>query len=110
STRSPPSRLRRSREPIRTRGSYPRALRVPRPHPAPAFRPDPLAWDDPRPMIDWYRQSILEPGRSGVFWMLVAFVVTFVVTRLLTRRIRARAEAAAARGERSRTSDIHIGG
>ena len=60
-------------------------------------------------MITWYRETILETGRSGVLWMLIAFVITFAVTRWITRRIRARGPAEEG-DETGLVGDIHIGG
>ena len=60
-------------------------------------------------MITWYRETILETGRSGVLWMLIAFVITFAVTRWVTRRIRSR-PADAEPDEKGVVGDIHIGG
>jgi len=63
-------------------------------------------------MIDWYRHTITEAGRGGVFWMLIAFVVTFAVTRAITRRIRAGGGEENEGDERGggMIKDIHIGG
>ena len=58
-------------------------------------------------MIEWYREAIVETGRSGVLWMLIAFVVTFAITRWVTRRIRSRQ---APEDEPGLIGDIHIGG
>jgi hypothetical protein len=60
-------------------------------------------------VITWYRETILETGRSGVLWMLIAFVITFAVTRWITRRIRARGPAEED-DEAGLVGDIHIGG
>jgi hypothetical protein len=60
-------------------------------------------------VITWYRETIIETGRSGVFWMLIAFVVTFAITRWVTRRIRSR-PAGAAPDEKGVVGDVHIGG
>jgi hypothetical protein len=60
-------------------------------------------------VITWYRETILETGRSGVLWMLIAFVITFAVTRWITRRIRARGPAEEG-DEPGLVGDIHIGG
>jgi hypothetical protein len=60
-------------------------------------------------VITWYRETILETGRSGVLWMLIAFVITFVITRWVTRRIRSRS-ADADPDEGGLVGDIHIGG
>lgn len=60
-------------------------------------------------MVEWYRETIIETGRSGVLWMLVAFVVTFAATRFVTRRIRSR-PAPAEDDEKGLIGDIHIGG
>ena len=60
-------------------------------------------------MITWYRETILETGRSGVLWMLIAFVITFAITRGVTRRIRSR-PADADPDEKGLVGDIHIGG
>jgi hypothetical protein len=57
---------------------------------------------------EWYRETIQETGRSGVLWMLIAFVITFAVTRWITRRIRSR--SAAEGDEPGMVGDIHIGG
>jgi hypothetical protein len=59
-------------------------------------------------VIEWYREAILETGRSGVLWMLIAFVVTFAITRWVTRRIRSR--QAPEDDEPGLIGDIHIGG
>ena len=59
-------------------------------------------------MAEWYRETIIETGRSGVLWMLIAFVVTFAITRWVTRRIRSR--PAAEGDEKGVVGDIHIGG
>lgn len=69
-------------------------------------------WDDRRPMSGWYHDTIVEPGRSGVLWVLVAFVVTFVATRLVTHHIRAAASRGPATrpGRRALIGDIHVGG
>ncbi|MGD9573081.1 MAG: hypothetical protein AB7V62_14445 [Thermoleophilia bacterium] len=66
-------------------------------------------------MLDLYRETILETGRSGIFFMLIAFVVTFAITRGVTRHIRAKNEAREAGGApphdgRSLIGDITIGG
>ncbi len=66
-------------------------------------------------MLDLYRETVLETGRSGVFFMLISFVITFVVTRGITRHIRTRNEAREAAGAphpdgRSLIGDITIGG
>ncbi len=60
-------------------------------------------------MITWYRETIMETGRSGVLWMLIAFVITFAITRWVTRRIRAR-PADADPDDQGLVADIHIGG
>ena len=60
-------------------------------------------------MAEWYRETILETGRSGVLWMLIAFVLTFAATRFVTRRIRSR-PAPAEDAEKGLIGDIHIGG
>jgi hypothetical protein len=57
---------------------------------------------------EWYRETILETGRSGVLWMLIAFVITFAITRLVTRHIRSRPADEEEGG--GVVSDIHIGG
>jgi hypothetical protein len=59
-------------------------------------------------VVEWYRETILETGRSGVLWMLIAFVLTFVITRLVTRHIRSR--PAAEGDEQGMIGDVHIGG
>jgi hypothetical protein len=60
-------------------------------------------------VVEWYRETIQETGRSGVLWMLIAFVITFVITRQVTRHIRSR--PASDDGENGGVvSDIHIGG
>jgi hypothetical protein len=59
-------------------------------------------------VAEWYRETILETGRSGVLWMLIAFVVTFAITRWVTRRIRSRPVAEG--DEKGLVGDIHIGG
>jgi hypothetical protein len=62
-------------------------------------------------VIEWYREVILETGRSGVLWMLIAFVITFAITRGVTRYIRARSADPDAQGEeKGLVGDIHIGG
>ena len=63
-------------------------------------------------MIEWYRDTIQDPGRAGLFWMLIAFVITFGITRLVTRRIRADATKTPAEQEAKRRGlgDIYIGG
>lgn len=64
-------------------------------------------------MTEWYRETVLETGRSGVLWMLIAFIITFAVTRWVTRRIRAGAKPAgpaADDDEKGLIGDIHIGG
>jgi hypothetical protein len=58
---------------------------------------------------EWYRETILETGRSAVLWMLIAFVLTFAVTRWVTRRIRSRPAGEAGDGK-GLVGDIHIGG
>jgi hypothetical protein len=60
-------------------------------------------------VVEWYRETIEETGRSPVLWMLIAFVVTFAATRFVTRRIRAR-PAAADGDEPGLLADVHIGG
>jgi hypothetical protein len=60
-------------------------------------------------VVEWYRETIEETGRSGVLWMLIAFVVTFAATRFVTRRIRAR-PAPGDSDEPGLIGDIHIGG
>lgn len=59
-------------------------------------------------MAEWYRETILETGRSGVLWMLIAFVITFAITRWVTRRIRAK--PASEDDDGGLVGDIHIGG
>jgi hypothetical protein len=66
-------------------------------------------------MITWYRETIEETGRSGVLWMLIAFVITFAITRLITRHIRSKSGEAggdpeAGPEEKGLVGDIHIGG
>jgi hypothetical protein len=63
-------------------------------------------------MIHWYRETITDAGRGGVFWMLIAFIVTFGLTRAITRRIRAGQSEAKEGDERGggMIKDIHIGG
>ncbi len=61
-------------------------------------------------MITWYRETILETGRSGVLWMLIAFVITFAITRLVTRHIRAKSAAGDDEEEEGLVGDVHIGG
>lgn len=41
-------------------------------------------------MGDWYREHLIDTGRSPALWMLIGFVVTFGVTRGITTRIRRR--------------------
>lgn len=60
-------------------------------------------------MIEWYREVILETGRSGVLWMLIAFVITFAITRGVTRHIRSKPKAEG-EDEKGLVGDIHIGG
>ena len=60
-------------------------------------------------MITWYQETIVETGRAGVLWMLIAFVITFAITRWVTRRIRSRPADADA-DEGGLVGDIHIGG
>lgn len=36
----------------------------------------------------WYEDYIVEAGRAGVVWILIAFVTTFLITRGITRKIR----------------------
>src|SRR5207344_1404061 len=33
--------------------------------------------DRGRPLSEWYRETIQDPGRAGLFWMLIASAVTF---------------------------------
>ncbi|MCU0308031.1 MAG: hypothetical protein MUE51_09765 [Thermoleophilia bacterium] len=65
-------------------------------------------------MIGWYQEYIIDAGRAGVFWALLAFSVTFALTRGITRHIRAKGErgvdADAAAGEGGLVRDVHIGG
>jgi hypothetical protein len=67
-------------------------------------------------VIHWYRETITEAGRGGVFWMLIAFIVTFAVTRGITRHIRSggstaeEAEGAEPGGRGGLIKDIHVGG
>jgi hypothetical protein len=64
-------------------------------------------------VITWYRETIEETGRSGVLWMLIAFVITFAITRLITRHIRSQSadgDAEAGPEENGLVGDIHIGG
>jgi hypothetical protein len=64
-------------------------------------------------VITWYRETIEETGRSGVLWMLIAFVITFAITRLITRHIRSQSadgDAEAAPEEKGLVGDVHIGG
>jgi hypothetical protein len=62
-------------------------------------------------VIELYRETIEETGRSGVLWMLIAFVITFAITRWVTRRIRARPAAEEGEGDDGGLiGDIHIGG
>jgi hypothetical protein len=62
-------------------------------------------------VITWYRETILETGRSGVLWMLIAFVITFAITRWVTRHIRSRSAGPDADAdEGGLVGDIHIGG
>lgn len=68
-------------------------------------------------MGKWYTETIVETGRSGVFWMLIAFVATFAITRGVTRYIRARAvrdPGPAPDGREAQgggvVRDVHIGG
>jgi hypothetical protein len=61
-------------------------------------------------VITWYRETILETGRSGVLWMLIAFVITFAITRLVTRHIRAKSAAGDDEEEGGLVGDVHIGG
>ncbi|MBM6406121.1 hypothetical protein JQN72_17955 [Phycicoccus sp. CSK15P-2] len=64
--------------------------------------------------MDWYREHVLDAGRSGALWLLVAFVVTYAATRWVTTSIRRRAaraeETGDARGRRTPIQDVHIGG
>jgi len=60
-------------------------------------------------VAEWYRETILETGRSGVLWMLIAFILTFAVTRWVTRRIRSRPADESGDGK-GLVGDIHIGG
>jgi hypothetical protein len=60
-------------------------------------------------VVTWYRETILETGRSGVLWMLIAFVITFAITRWVTRRIRAKGPPQEG-DEAGLVGDIHIGG
>jgi hypothetical protein len=41
-------------------------------------------------MGDWYREHLIDTGRSPALWMLIGFVVTFGITRGITTRIRSR--------------------
>jgi hypothetical protein len=62
-------------------------------------------------LIQWYRQTIEETGRSGVLWLLIAFVITFAATRTITRLIRTSSSKQRMPGEKpGLIKDIHIGG
>ena len=65
-------------------------------------------------MGQWYEHFIQEPGRAGVFFMLVFFGITFVVTRTVTRRIHAKGQSEGQDGGEGQpqglVKDIHIGG
>ncbi len=61
-------------------------------------------------MIEWYRETVEETGRSGVLWMLIAFVITFAITRWVTRRIRGKDAPEEAEDGDGLIGDIHIGG
>lgn len=39
-------------------------------------------------MLNWYLETIVNPGRQPLFLALVAFVATFILTRAITRLIR----------------------
>lgn len=71
--------------------------------------------------MQWYADYIVEQGRAGVTWILIAFVTTFLITRGITRKIRREQRArerAIAEGRISPdeaaaggvVKDIHIGG
>jgi hypothetical protein len=60
-------------------------------------------------VVEWYREAILETGRSGVLFMLISFVITFAITRGVTRHIRSKPKAEG-EDEKGLVGDIHIGG
>lgn len=64
-----------------------------------------------RHVLHWYDTTIVEGGRSGAFWLLIALMVTFLVVRTITRRIRARSPGDAAGAPHgSMLRDITVGG
>jgi hypothetical protein len=40
-------------------------------------------------LVDWYERTMVDGGRSGAFWLLLALLITFLIVRGITRRIRA---------------------
>lgn len=71
--------------------------------------------------MQWYADYIVDEGRAGVTWILIAFITTFLITRGITRKIRheqrAREQAIALGHVSPREAaaggvvkDIHIGG
>ena len=63
-------------------------------------------------MGNWYTHYLLDTGRAGVVWMLIAFATTFTITRGITRRIhaRARAEGDMSPQDEGAIKDVIIGG
>lgn len=53
-------------------------------------------------VADWYERTMVEGGRAGALWLLVALLVTFLVVRGITRRIRS--------DRAGRLRDVTIGG
>jgi hypothetical protein len=61
-------------------------------------------------MLDFYRSTILDSGRSASLWMMIGFLITYAITRSITRKIRARSTAEVVVEESGPIKDIHIGG
>jgi hypothetical protein len=63
-------------------------------------------------MGNWYSHYLLDTGRAGVVWMLIAFAATFTITRGITRKIhaRARAEGDMSKQDEGAIKDVIIGG
>lgn len=59
-------------------------------------------------MTEWWREYVVDTGRSPTLWLLVGFVVTYAVTRGVTVTIRRRAEAGGAAS--GPVKDVYIGG
>lgn len=60
-------------------------------------------------MADWYRDHILDTGRSAALWLLIGFVVTYGITRSITVRIRKR-NLSGQGDENASIKDVIIGG